>query len=654
MDPQMAQYIAKSGRDPRKGVERTLKQRQNKLLDVVGPLAKICNIIEEAMSNSSPVDLNILRGWVQRAFCFIFNANTALSMERRRVILLRIDPKLLEMASTEAGPETNGLLFGESFIKNLEKFVNTFMALNKAQTPIKTVFNRSVLVRAEKDQQQKQNAYKQDTVFGNPITVGQFNITPDGCSINQNVQTIVQNTEVPLTAIYVALYNYQARTVEELSIRTGEKMRILNADHSSWWKARLMNTHGKSEGYVPANYVAPVCSIHSKLWFFQDMKRLEAERLLTLPGTQTGTFLVRESESQKGDYSLSVLMDTTVKHYRIRKLDNGGFYITPKNKFQSMTDLVDYYSKKGDGLCCKLKTPCLKREIPLPPDLCYGTADHWEIDRNSLKFLKKLGHGQFGEVWEGLWNDTISVAIKTLKTGSMNPQDFLREAQIMKNLRHPKLIQLYAVCTLEEPVYIITELMRHGSLHSYLQNDNGATIKIPQQVDMAAQVASGMAYLETQNYIHRDLAARNVLVGENSVYKVADFGLARVFEDDDVYEARSETKLPLKWTAPEAIRYNKFTVKSDVWSFGILIFEIVTFGKMPYPGITGKQALEKLEQGYRIPKPLNCPLDLYNIMLECWNAKPEERPTFETLQWRLEDFFETESSSYLDASAFGR
>ncbi len=219
--------------------------------------------------------------------------------------------------------------------------------------------------------------------------------------------------------------------------------------------------------------------------------------------------------------------------------------------------------------------------------------------------VRKLGHGQFGEVWEGLWNNTTPVAIKTLKpgtvrgrvctsnrcedvtlnwrsTGTMDPKDFLSEAQIMKKLRHPKLIQLYAVCTLEEPIYIITELMKYGSLLEYLQG-KGRTLKLPQLIDMAAQVASGMAYLESQNYIHRDLAARNVLVGEANVVKIADFGLARLIKEDE-YEARIGARFPIKWTAPEAANYSKFSIKSDVWSFGILLTELVTYGRIPYPG----------------------------------------------------------------------
>ncbi len=250
----------------------------------------------------------------------------------------------------------------------------------------------------------------------------------------------------------------------------------------------------------------------------------------------------------------------------------------------------------------------------------------------------------------------------------MDPRDFLTEAQIMKKLRHPKLIQLYAVCTLEEPIYIITELMRHGSLLEYLQG-KGRTLKLPQLIDMAAQIASGMAYLETQNYIHRDLAARNVLVTDNNIVKIADFGLARLIKEDE-YEARVGARFPIKWTAPEAAHYSKFSIKSDVWSFGILLTELVTFGRIPYPGkktfgnnqskqvtiyasfykgMTNAEVLHQVEHGYRMQAPQGCPPQLYDIMLECWHKDPMKRPTFETLQWKLEDFYTLSDSEYRDA-----
>jgi len=183
----------------------------------------------------------------------------------------------------------------------------------------------------------------------------------------------------------------------------------------------------------------------------------------------------------------------------------------------------------------------------------------------------------------------------------MDPKDFLAEAQIMKKLRHPKLVQLYAVCTLEEPIYIITELMKHGSLLEFLQG-KGRGLKLPQLIDMSAQIAAGMAYLESQNYIHRDLAARNILVGENNIVKIADFGLARLIKEDE-YEARVGARFPIKWTAPEAANYSKFSIKSDVWSFGILLTELVTYGRIPYPGMTNAEVLHQVEHGYRMPCP---------------------------------------------------
>ncbi|XP_023346655.1 tyrosine-protein kinase Src42A isoform X2 [Eurytemora carolleeae] len=385
-------------------------------------------------------------------------------------------------------------------------------------------------------------------------------------------------------------------------------------------------------------------------WYFGKSKRIEAEKRLLLPQNEHGTFLIRDSESRRNDYSLSVRDGDTVKHYRIRQLDEGGFFIARRTTFRTLQELVEHYARESDGLCVNLKKPCVQIEKPLTADLAHNTRDQWEIDRNSLKFNRKLGHGQFGEVWEGLWNSTTPVAIKTLKTGSMDPKDFLSEAAIMKKLRHPKLIQLYAVCTLEEPIYIITELMKNGSLLEFLQG-KGRTLKLPQLIDMSAQIAAGMAYLESQNYIHRDLAARNVLVGDNHVVKIADFGLARLIKEDE-YEARVGARFPIKWTAPEAANYSRFSIKSDVWSFGILLTELVTYGRIPYPGMTNAEVLHQVEHGYRMQAAQGCPPLLYDIMLECWHKDPMKRPTFETLQWKLEDFFTMSDSEYKEASAY--
>ena len=227
-------------------------------------------------------------------------------------------------------------------------------------------------------------------------------------------------------------------------------------------------------------------------------------------------------------------------------------------------------------------------EKPQTVRLYYNMADKWEVDKSALKFLKKLGAGYFGEVWKGLWNDTTEVAIKILREGTTQPGAFLKEAEMMKKLIHPKLVQLYAVCSRAEPFYIVTELMTKGSLKEFIHGEGRQVLDMTKMIDISAQVAEGMAFLESHGFVHRDLAARNVLVGDSLVVKIADFGLSRVLVED-IYEAHEGARFPIRWTAPEACLENKFTIKSDVWSFAVLLFEITTFGQTPYPGMTNTE-----------------------------------------------------------------
>ncbi|XP_056897745.1 proto-oncogene tyrosine-protein kinase Src isoform X2 [Takifugu flavidus] len=448
---------------------------------------------------------------------------------------------------------------------------------------------------------------------------------------------------------FVALYDYESRTASDLSFRKGERLQIvnntrkLNCREGDWWLARSLTT-GDS-GYIPSNYVAPSDSIQAEEWYFGKITRRDSERLLLSLENRRGTFLVRESETTKGAYCLSVLdYDNTkglnVKHYKIRKLDSGGFYITSRTQFSSLQHLVNHYRKHADGLCHSLTDIC----PVLKPQTQGLSKDAWEIPRESLRLDLKLGQGCFGEVWMGTWNGTTRVAIKTLKPGTMSPEAFLQEAQVMKKLRHEKLVQLYAVVS-EEPIYIVTEYMGQGSLLDFLKGDMGKMLRLPQLVDMAAQIASGMAYVERMNYVHRDLRAANILVGDNLVCKVADFGLARLIEDNE-YTARQGAKFPIKWTAPEAALYGRFTIKSDVWSFGILLTELATKGRVPYPGMVNREVLDQVERGYRMPCPAECPESMHDLMLTCWKKEPEERPTFEYLQGFLEDYFTSTEPQY--------
>ena len=181
-------------------------------------------------------------------------------------------------------------------------------------------------------------------------------------------------------------------------------------------------------------------------WYFGKIRRADAEKKLLADCNGTGTFLVRDSETSAGNYSLSVREGDVVKHYRIRRLDGGGFYITCRSPYANLHELVAHYSKEADGLCCTLVKPCPATEKPETGGLSKSTKDSWEIPRTSLNLRQKLGQGMFGEVWAGTWNGTTQVAIKTLKPGTMEPKAFLAEAQIMKKLRHQHLIQVQVKC----------------------------------------------------------------------------------------------------------------------------------------------------------------------------------------------------------------
>ena len=392
-------------------------------------------------------------------------------------------------------------------------------------------------------------------------------------------------------------------------------------------------------------YIIEVLLFYS--WFFGAITRKHAENLLMQPFNDSGSFLVRNSESTPGDYSLSVKFKNAVGHYRIKHNSRGYCISNWKAAFESITDLVEHYGNKSDGLCVNLKYACLITK-PRTASSAEEVNENWEVGRRSIQFVKKFGAGQFGEVWQGIWNDggtELDVAVKILNPGIISATEFFEEAALMKQLMHPNLIQVYAVCTQEEPIYIITELMKHGSLLEYLRGD-GRSLKLPQLIDMGAQVAAGMAYLEEKSYVHRDLAARNILLTENLICKVESFSMVRVLSEG-IYEAHTGAKFPVKWTAPEAALYNHFTIKSDVWSFGILLYELITYGRFPYPGMNNAQVLDALKAGYRMPCPMRCPEGLYGIMGECWRDEADSRPTFESLHWRMEDFFVENEPTHL-------
>uniref|UniRef100_A0A3P9MHA8 Ephrin type-B receptor 3 n=1 Tax=Oryzias latipes TaxID=8090 RepID=A0A3P9MHA8_ORYLA len=259
-----------------------------------------------------------------------------------------------------------------------------------------------------------------------------------------------------------------------------------------------------------------------------------------------------------------------------------------------------------------------------------------EIDVSCVKIEEVIGAGEFGEVCRGRLKlpgrREIIVAIKTLKVGYTDRQrrDFLSEASIMGQFDHPNIIRLEGVVTKSRPVMIVTEFMENGALDSFLRLNDGQFTVI-QLVGMLRGIAAGMKYLSDMNYVHRDLAARNILVNSNLVCKVSDFGLSRFLEDDPTdptYTSSLGGKIPIRWTAPEAIAYRKFTSASDVWSYGIVMWEVMSYGERPYWDMSNQDVINAVEQDYRLPPPMECPTALHQLMLDCWVKERNLRPKF--------------------------
>ncbi|XP_006632978.1 tyrosine-protein kinase BTK isoform X2 [Lepisosteus oculatus] len=433
----------------------------------------------------------------------------------------------------------------------------------------------------------------------------------------------------PTCLTVVAEYDYTPMTEQDLQLRKNEEYTILDRSDTHWWRAR--DKYGK-EGYLPSNYVIEAGNELERFdWYCKNTNRSQAENLLKAEN-KDGGFLVRDS-SKAGKYTVSVFTKCpgdasgSCRHYNICTTASGQFYLAEKHNFNTIPELINYHQHNAAGMVSRLKHVVSARahSAPSTAGLGYGI---WEIDPRHLTFIKELGNGQFGVVKYGKWQGQHDVAIKMIKEGSMSEDDFIEEAKIMMKLRHQNLVQLYGVCTKQRPIYIVTEFLANGCLLSYLRE----TLKLPNQVqlmEMCKDVTEGMAYLESQQFIHRDLAARNCLVDSNGTVKVTDFGLSRYVLDDEY--TSSSSKFPVRWCPPEVLLYCKFSSKSDIWAFGVLMWEIYTLGKMPYERLNNTEIVEQVSGGVRLYRPQLANERVYSIMSSCWHEKPEERPSFQGL-----------------------
>uniref|UniRef100_A0A8D0GU53 Tyrosine-protein kinase n=1 Tax=Sphenodon punctatus TaxID=8508 RepID=A0A8D0GU53_SPHPU len=380
-------------------------------------------------------------------------------------------------------------------------------------------------------------------------------------------------------------------------------------------------------------------------WYAGNISRAQAEQLLRQKGKE-GAFMVRNS-SQAGMYTVSVfsmaLEDKkgTVKHYHVYTNSENKLYLAENYCFDSVPQLIHYHQHNSAGMITRLRHSVSTSANKVPSTASLGNGI-WELKREDIVLLKELGSGQFGVVQMGKWKGKYDVAVKMIKEGSMSEDEFIEEAQTMMKLNHPKLVKLYGVCTKTYPIYIVAEYMANGCLLSYLKN-HGMEMQSFQLLEICYNICEAMAFLESHQFIHRDFAARNCLVDSDLTVKVSDFGMAR-YVLDDLYVSSLGTKFPVKWSAPEVFHYTKFSSKSDVWAFGVLMWEVFTLGNQPYKMYDNTQVIEKVSQGYRLYRPQLASDTVYKIMYSCWHELPEKRPTFHHLLSFIEPLREDDKS----------
>uniref|UniRef100_A0A8C4F4U2 Tyrosine-protein kinase n=1 Tax=Dicentrarchus labrax TaxID=13489 RepID=A0A8C4F4U2_DICLA len=428
---------------------------------------------------------------------------------------------------------------------------------------------------------------------------------------------------------------------------------------------------------------------HEKMpWYHGKISRQESERRLYSGVQPDGKFLVRDRD-ESGTFALSMIYGKTVYHYQILQDKSGKFSMPEGTKFDTIWQLVEYLKMKPDGLVTVLGEACVNGKAAgsteHPTSLSHS-YQHYVTAANNVQFpvhvstavpedrdvlpmdckefnpyhnpnevrrfnIKRtqllideveLGSGNFGCVKKGVLKSETGqkdVAIKVLKSENekLVKEEMMREAEIMHQLDNPFIVRMLGLCNAEN-LMLVMEMASAGPLNKFLSS-NKDTVTVENIVNLMHQVSMGMKYLEEKNFVHRDLAARNVLLVNQQFAKISDFGLSKALgADDNYYKARTAGKWPLKWYAPECINFHKFSSKSDVWSFGITMWEAFSYGGKPYKKMKGPEVMRFIDAGNRMECPAVCPERMYAVMKECWTYKHEDRPDFKKVEESMRSY----------------
>ncbi|KAH9524153.1 hypothetical protein Btru_048268 [Bulinus truncatus] len=417
-----------------------------------------------------------------------------------------------------------------------------------------------------------------------------------------------------------------------LSFQKGDFFDLFEHGQSSSNTYTAIHCKTNKKGCIPID-----CVINGDLafksldwWFAVDRKI--SEQLLCSQDSSQGMFLVRPASSD--NYALSVRDKNQtngvpqVNHYIILRTENSG-YFTEDVFFKSLIDLINYYKENCLGKDCYLTQPCLRTN--------YGNV----LKKDHIELNKTLATGMFSTVWKGMLEKT-EVAVKVMNSSGFM-ENFLNEAKILQSLNHHRIVKLVTVT--KDPIYIVLEFLAKENVIKLLQSERGEQLQIGDLIRMTSQIAEGMDYIEMKHIIHRDLRAENILVADDLSMKITDFGLACTLKPEEKFYLEKENfPFPKKWTSLEAVSERKYTFKSDVWSFGVVMYEVITYGCEPYPDLIGDEVVQTIQQGQRMNKPkhgrygpIDVPEKFFDLMFQCWETLPDNRPTFKKLCNLLEE-----------------